>query len=261
MELPSKLLERIAYNTRPKIEEHILIIMNQSTHEEHLSQPLQTNNKQFKIAVTFLSGYNGIFNITNLNNKFYFTKSISDYEHYIVISIAPGAYEIESLNDEIKRIIINDEHFTEDTYPFVIKPNFSTLGSIIEISNEESAISFKASDSIGSLLGFNKRTIYDEYNLSDNPVDILSFDNIFIEADIAQGMIFKGRRSGIIHNFTMDVDPGYKYIEKFRGGISWYMVNTKDFISSINFKLKNENDDLVSFNGQSITFRLSIKEI
>ena len=65
MELPSKLLETIAFNTRPKIEEHMLIVMNNSsTHEENLQIPLQTNNKQFKIAVTFLTGYNGIFNIT-----------------------------------------------------------------------------------------------------------------------------------------------------------------------------------------------------
>ena len=261
MELPSKLLEQIPFNTRPKSEEHLLIIMNESNHEEHLFQPLQTNNKQFKIAVTFLTAYNGIFNVTNENNKFYFTKSITDDNQNIMITIPPGRYEIESLNDEIKRIIINDEHFTEDTYPFVIKRNFSTLGSIVEISNEESAISFKASDSIGSLLGFNKRTIYDENNLSDNPVDILSFDNIFIETDIAQGMIFKGKRSGIIHNFTMDVSPGYKYTQKFKGGIQWYMMDTKDFLSSIRFKLKNENDNLVSFNGQSITFRLSIKEV
>ena len=54
MELPSKLLEQIAFNTRPKIEEHMLIIMDKSTHEEHLFQPLQTNNKQFKVAITFL---------------------------------------------------------------------------------------------------------------------------------------------------------------------------------------------------------------
>ena len=78
MELPSKLLEQIAYNTRPKIEEHMLIVMDKSPHEEHLSHPLQTNNKQFKIAVTFLSGYNGIFNVTNANNEFYFTKWVSD---------------------------------------------------------------------------------------------------------------------------------------------------------------------------------------
>ena len=261
MELPSKILEQIAFNTRPKIEEHVLIIMDQPTHEEHLSQPLQTNNKQFKIAVTFPSAYNGIFNVTNSNNKFYFTKSITDDDHYIMITIPTGAYEIESLNDEIKRIIIDDEHFTEANYPFKIQPNFSTLGSIIEISNQESAISFRPGDSIASLLGFNKRTIYEEYNLYDNPVDIISFDNIFIECDIAQGMIFRGKRSGIIFNFVMDVDPGYRYIHKFHGGIQWYMLETKDFISSINFKLKNENGRLVSFNGQSVSFRLSIKEV
>ena len=74
MELPSKLLEQIAFNTRPKTEEHMLINMDKSTHEEHLSNPLQTNNKQFKIAVSFLSAYNGVFNVTIPNNKFYFTK-------------------------------------------------------------------------------------------------------------------------------------------------------------------------------------------
>ena len=224
MELPSKFLEQIAFNIRPKIEEHMLIIMDKSTHEEHLFQPLQTNIKQFKIAITFLSAYNGIFNVTNSNNKFYFTKSITDDDHYIMITIPPGSYEIESLNDEIKRIIIDEEHFTEENYPFKIKPNFSSLGSVIETSNVESAISFRPDDSIGSLLGFNKRRIYEEYNLSDNPVDILSFDNIFIETNIARGMILKGRRSGIIFNFTMDVKPGYKYIHKLRGFTQWYMM-------------------------------------
>ena len=59
----------------------------------------------------------------------------------------------------------------------------------------------------------------------------------------------------------MDVDPGYKYIEKSHGGVQWYMMESKDKISSISFKLKSENNQIVSFNGQSLTFRLSIKEI
>ena len=261
MELPSKLLEQIAYNTRPKIEEHMLIVMDKYTHEAHLSQPLQTNNKQFKIAITFLNGYNGMFIVTNENNKFYFKKTISDDDGFIKITIPPGAYEIESLSKEIKRTNIDEEHYTEANYPFTIKPNFSTLGSIIEISPQGSIISFMFDDSIKDLLGFNARTIYDEYTPSDHPVDILSFDNIFLECNIAQGMIFKGKRSGIIHNFTMDVDPGYKYIEKFRIWVLYYMMESKDIISSICFKLKNENGSLVSFNGQSITFGLSIKVI
>ena len=260
MELPSKFLEHIAYNTRSRIEEHMLIIMDKSTLEEHLFQPLQTNNKQFKIAITFLSAYNGIFNVTNRNNKFYFKKNLID-EDFIQIRIPEGAYEIESLNNEIKRILIDKEYYTESTYPFTFKPNFSTLGSIITISLQGPIIGFVFEDSIGKLLGFSATILWDEYNLSPNPVDILSFDNIFIETDIAQGMIFEGKRTGIIHNFTMDVDPGYKFVEKFRGGVIWFMMESKDIIPSINFKLKNENRNLVSFNGQSVTFRLSIKEI
>ena len=212
MELPSKLLEQIAFNTRPKIEEHMLIIMDKSTHEEHLFQPLQTNNKQFKIAVTFLSAYNGICSVTNSNNEFYFKKNRID-EDFIQIRIPEGAYEIESSINEIKGNIIDKEHYTEANYPFTIKPNFSTLGSIVEILPQGSIIGFVFEDSIGNLLGFNETILWEEYNLSRNPVDILSFDNIFIECNIAKGMIFKGKRSGIIHNFTMDVDPGYKYIE------------------------------------------------
>ena len=260
MELPSKLLEQIAYNTRAKIEEHMLIIMDKSSHEEHLFQPLQTNNKQYKIAITFLSAYNGIFNVTNSNNKFYFFKSISDDDH-IQISIRPGVNEIEALNNEIKRIIIDEGHYTEVEYPFHMKPDFNTLGSITEISPQGPIISFTPNNSIGELLGFGKTTIYEEYNISPSPVDIISFDNIFIECDIARGMIYRGKQSNIIHNWTMTVNPGYKYVERFFGGITRYMMESKDIISSICFKLKNENNQLVSFNGQSVTFRLSIKEI
>ena len=78
----------------------------------------------------------------------------------------------------------------------------------MEKSTQKPVITFAPDNSIGHLLGFNKTTIYREYNLSPNPVDILSFDNIFLECDIAQVKIFNGKRSGIIHNFTMDVDPG-----------------------------------------------------
>ena len=159
MELPSKLLEQIAFNTRPKIGEHILIVMDKSTHEEHLSQPLQTNNKQFNIGVTSLTVYSGIFNVTNANNNFYFTKSIIDKDGFIHITISSRAYELENLNNEFKKIIIDEEHYSEANYPFTIKPNFSTLGSIIQISAQGPVITFVPDDSIGNLLGSNKTTI------------------------------------------------------------------------------------------------------
>ena len=162
MELPSKLSEQIAFNTGPKIEEHMLIVMDKSTYTENLTQSLQTNKRQFKIAVAFLTGYHGIFNVTDKSNKFYFTKSIADKDGFIQIKTPKGAYELESLNDEIKRIFIDGGHYTEVEYPFDIKANFSKLGSIIEKTNNGPVITFVPDDSIRDLLEFNKITIYEE---------------------------------------------------------------------------------------------------
>ena len=100
-----------------------------------------------------------------------------------------------------------------------------------------------------NLLGFNASTVSEKINLLPSPVDTLSFDNALFETKIAHEMLFKGKRSRTIHKFTMNVDPGYKYIEKFRGGFQWYMTDSKDFFSSGGCMLKNELGNLVSISG------------
>ena len=187
MELPSKLFQQRAFNIRPKIEEHMLIVIDERTQEEHFFQPLQTNIKEVKIAVKFLTAYNVIFNVTSKNIKYFFMKIITDKDGNIQNTIPPVAYEIKSLNNEIKRIINEEEHYTEVDYPFTIKPGFSTVGSIIEITSQGPVITIVPDDSIRDLLGLDRTTIYAEYKLSPNPVDILSFDNNFLECNIAQG--------------------------------------------------------------------------
>ena len=39
MEIPDKLLDQLAFNTRPKSEENMLIVMDKSTQEENICQP------------------------------------------------------------------------------------------------------------------------------------------------------------------------------------------------------------------------------
>ena len=116
-------------------------------------------------------------------------------------------------------------------------------------------------DSIRKLLEFRETIFFKEYNLSDNPVDSLSFANNFLECDNAKRMLFRGKTSNIIHIWTKTVDPVYKYVGKFA---CWrcYLVydGNKRCCVEYFFKIKNENFELVSFNGQSLSFRLSIKE-
>ena len=77
-----------------------------------------------------------------------FAKSITDEYGFIQINIPAGAYEIENLKDETKRINIKEEHFTETDYSFQIKPIFPTLGAIIENSSQGPLIKFLPIDSI-----------------------------------------------------------------------------------------------------------------
>ena len=112
------------------------------------------------------------------------------------------------MHNQIERINIDEEHFTEANHPFTIKPNFSCLGNMIEISFQGPLLSFIPHDSMRNLLGFSATTLYEDYNTSPNRVDNLSFNKFFLKSDFAQGTIFKGKTSGTIHDFTMDVNLG-----------------------------------------------------
>ena len=57
-----------------------------------------------------------------------------------------------------------------------------------------SQTAFTPHDSIVDLLGFKPKVIHEEFSLSDYPVDILSFDNVFFECGIAQTMVFKSKK-------------------------------------------------------------------
>ena len=105
-------MEQKAFNTRPEKEERMLIVLDKSTHEINLSQPLQTNIEEYKYVVTFLTVFNGISKVTNKNRKFHFATSITDENGFVQRTIPTCAYELESLNDDNKGVNIEKGHFT-----------------------------------------------------------------------------------------------------------------------------------------------------
>ena len=88
-----------------------------------MSQPLLTKNKQIEVAITFSTGYNRIFIVSNKNNILYFTTSITDKNCFIQITIPPGAYELESLIDENKKVNFEEKHFPKQDKLYTIKTN------------------------------------------------------------------------------------------------------------------------------------------
>ena len=103
MDLTNTTLEQIAFNTRAENEEHMLIVMDISYCEQNLDEKLQTYNKQFKIAITFLTGYNGFFNITDVNIKFFY---ITPEKMIVDFVIPKGANELEAIDLDINRLMV-----------------------------------------------------------------------------------------------------------------------------------------------------------
>ena len=112
----------------------MLVVMQNFTDEENLSQPLQTKDNQFKIAIIILTAYNGIINISSNNKKFHFTVSINGVEFSLIYN-PPRTYELECLNDEVERINIEEGFSTDPNCPILIETIFLTLGSFIENSS------------------------------------------------------------------------------------------------------------------------------
>ena len=100
---------------------------------------------------------------------------------------------MESLNRKIKRHITIEELIKEEVYPFSIKPIFSIIGSIITIApGIRWQISFVQEYTLRKFLGFKPFVMHKEFKLSQNLVDVLSFNNMAFETDIAQATIFQG---------------------------------------------------------------------
>ena len=74
-----------------KLKSIFLVVIDKSTLEEHFFQSLQTINKQFKIVVTFLIGYIGVFSVRDKNIKCIF-KSLFEGAQYNVFTLPPGAH-------------------------------------------------------------------------------------------------------------------------------------------------------------------------
>ena len=74
-----------------------------------------------------------------------------DKDGFLQMTLPPGAYKIESSTNKNKRNIIDGSPFTETDYQVTIQPNFSTSGSIIEISRQEPINTFLPDDSIRNL--------------------------------------------------------------------------------------------------------------
>lgn len=191
--------------------------------------------------------YNSIPNVTEKNNKFYY--STDDSENYECVTLPVGSYEMADIDN------ILNENLRIRRAGIDIKCDNSTMKCTI-VSN--AIIDFTRSDSIGSILGFSDDRILSEGTFtSDKLINVTSINNLRIECDLISGSYHNGKGTHTIYEFDPDADPGYKINEQPKHLI--YLPVVRRRISTINISILDQNGELVDFRGENITCRIHIK--
>lgn len=245
---------------------------NTSTLVEEYFPPIELPTNYVCGLIDFVA-FNSIPNVDAYNNLFH----IGNH----VITIPVGSYELEDidffLNSSLRDI--------DESIYLIIEANNNTLKTEITSSMD---IDFSQPNSIGKLLGFSKRklevnstkyyntdqnlqndkslevVIIDVNTLnttklfeSDLPTHITNVNTIRIESNLTTGSFINNTSDHTIHEFPLDVPPGYKINEKPRNVI-YLPVNCQQ-INNITIRILNQDGELINFRGEKITLRLHFK--
>lgn len=225
--------------------------------------PIELENREYVCGLIDLQTFNSIPNVDIHNNCFHFIHErgfvnsaknlrVSKREHDSLcqIKIPVGSYEIDDIFKLLSKVL------GECSVAFELKVNNKTLKCEVSCSH---AIDFSEPNSIGSLLGFSKRILAPNVlQESDIPVDIFRVNALRIECSITTGAYMNDKPTHTIHEFCPTVPPGYKIIEVPHNVI--YLPVVVRTIRTLTIKIVDQNNQLVNFNGETITIRIHIKK-
>src|SRR5438093_13067582 len=90
-----------------KLSRTITLVSKTSSFETNFPVPLKLDpSRKYEAALTYFSAYNTIFNVDDTNNKFIYSVDPARADNgttWKTIKLPNGAYEINQINDEVKR--------------------------------------------------------------------------------------------------------------------------------------------------------------
>lgn len=200
---------------------------------------------QYSLGLVSFTSFNSVPNIDK--RVFYYEKTTAKGT-VEKKEIPTGSYEIEDLEQYLKSAVGADN--------ISLKPNLNTLKC--EIFSKMYNIDFGPDDSLHNILGFSQRKLMAGKGYkSDLPIKIIKVLTIHINCNITTGSYKNNDLVHSLHEFSLDVPPGFLIREQPRNII--YMPVSVDRISNITLKVVDQDGELINFRGERIEIRLELK--
>src|ERR1043165_1732061 len=237
----------VSYNTSPGI------------FTNRFQTPIILSDYDCEMALVNLETWYSFANVTESNNLFRY--SVDGGITWKLIAIETGSYELESINDEIQRLMKanGDWNSSNNAYNISISKNTSTLKSIIDITNANYKIDFTITNSVRHILGFDSVVLSQGHNVSESIVSIIDFNSIFVNCDCINESYVNGISSPVIYSFGPKVSPGYRIVET-PVNLVYLPINRKT-LSEFSIWITDQAGRPIDFRGENITCRFHIRNI
>src|SRR6266853_1444264 len=224
-------------------------------------------NLDYEIGLIRFEAYNSIYNITAVNNNFRYSNN--NGAAWRIITLLPGAYEVDAINTEIQRQIkfygdFDNTNPANPLYYFKLYPNLSTLRSVIELTNNYQ-VDFNDGTSPANLrkvLGYNQGIYNAAYNQSQNIIMIQSFNSLYINCDLCTGSYLNNDSTQALRTFTTNiVQVGFKFVIEPSKPIFLSVPKTKNSFNDYHVWITDEKGNFVNFNGENISLTMWLRSV
>ena len=179
--------------------------------------------------------------------------------NFITYELEPGIYTFKDISEALFNII----QFEYPGPSNVIDNEYDdiTMKTKLDVKAGIIAIRFDEKSFFSTILGFTPGWDYKHYNkyISQKIVNLSNKNKMQLKCDAIDGSLVNGIRQSILYNFALDKLPGYKVFSEPET-IHYKKIN-KSVLNTITFYLKNDNNEEVDFNGETLTFTLQMIKI
>ena len=246
-------LQKLVEHARPKPTFNIIVTGKSSRLHTRFNPPLvfpDVPSCYYEMALFKLETYYSFPNIDASNNR---VKIRIDGE-WKNIQIPIGCYEIEAINAELQRLIVEAGGEKDKV---VLSPNNNTLRCVLDVKGDKYEVDFRVEHSLRTVLGFDAKTYARGRHESEHLVDIMSVNSIMVHCDIIAGSRVNGVEAPIIYNFFPNTAPGDKIVCTPKNLI--YVPITMDVISHMTCWLTDQSGKELDLRGEELTITFYMK--
>ena len=178
---------------------------------------------------------------------------------FITCELDPGIYTLKGISEALFNILQSD--CPGDCNVIVIEYDDFNMKTKLDVKAGIIAIRFDEKSFFTTILGFTPGWDYKHYNkyISQKIVNLSNTNKIHLKCDVIDGSVVNGLRQSILYSFVLDKKPGYKVFSEPET-IHYKKIN-KSFLNTITFYLEDDNNKVVDFNGETLTFTLQLIKI